>query len=51
MKMLIATTIVLVSLSGCIPLVIGGYIGYQMSQAHEHDAWCAQNIGDITCHP
>ena len=37
--------------SGCIPLVIGGYVGYQMAQQHDHDQWCQQHIGDPSCHP
>jgi hypothetical protein len=36
---------------GCIPLMVGGYIGYQMSQRDEHVAWCAQHAGDPSCHP
>jgi hypothetical protein len=39
------------ALQGCIPLVIGGYIGYQMAQNDAHNAWCAQHIGDPSCHP
>jgi hypothetical protein len=39
------------SLSGCIPLLVGGYIGYQMAETRAHDDWCAQHIGDVACHP
>jgi hypothetical protein len=41
----------LASMQGCIPLVVGGYIGYQMSQHDDHTEWCSQHIGDASCHP
>lgn len=39
------------SLSGCIPLVLGGYIGYKMAQDDAHSEWCAthEHIGDVSC--
>lgn len=37
------------SLSGCIPLVIGGYIGYRMAESDAHKEWCAQHVGDPSC--
>jgi hypothetical protein len=36
---------------GCIPLMVGGYIGYQMAQSDAHSQWCGQHIGDPSCHP
>jgi hypothetical protein len=50
-RKLVAATILALSLSGCIPLVVGGYIGYKMSESHEHDVWCTQHVDDGTCHP
>jgi hypothetical protein len=39
------------ALNGCIPLIVGGYIGYQIAETHAHDEWCAQHVGDVACHP
>ncbi len=43
------------ALNGCIPLIVGGYIGYQMAETHAHDEWCAQHAGTpeavVACHP
>jgi len=39
------------ALQGCIPLMIGGYVGYQMSQKDAHVEWCAQHASDPSCHP
>jgi hypothetical protein len=47
----IAAALLALSLSGCIPLLVGGYIGYQMAETHAHDQWCAQHVGDTACHP
>lgn len=40
-----------IALQGCIPLMVGGYIGYKMSQSDAHTQWCAQHVGDPSCHP
>lgn len=44
-----------VALNGCIPLLVGGYIGYQLAETHAHDEWCAQHVGTpeavVACHP
>jgi hypothetical protein len=52
-KLTIITLIGLLGLSlqGCIPFAIGGYIGYQIAKDNAHDNWCTQNIGDPSCHP
>lgn len=39
------------SLSGCIPLMVGGFIGYKLSQNDAHVEWCSQHPGDGSCHP
>lgn len=51
MLRLIAAAILLIGMSGCVPLMVGGFIGYQVAAAHEHDAWCGQHVGDPSCHP
>jgi hypothetical protein len=55
MKTLVAAALLALSLSGCIPLLVGGYMGYeigtQMAETRAHDEWCAQHVGDVACHP
>jgi hypothetical protein len=51
MKYLVVAIALALALQGCIPLMIGGYIGYQMSQHDEHAQWCVQNASDGSCHP
>lgn len=36
---------------GCIPMAIGGYIGYQIAKDNAHSDWCVQHPGDPSCHP
>jgi hypothetical protein len=54
MKLLVAATLLALSLSGCIPILAGGVgwlIGVQMAETHAHDEWCAQHIDVVACHP
>lgn len=49
--MVVAFVAMASALSGCIPLMLGGYIGYQMAQKDAHSDWCVQHVGDPSCHP
>lgn len=51
MVKLFAVALIALGCSGCIPLMVGGYIGYRMSQNDAHVAWCGQHAGDPSCHP
>jgi hypothetical protein len=51
MKHLLLISVLALTLQGCIPFVIGGYIGYQIAKDNAHTEWCVQNIGDPSCHP
>jgi hypothetical protein len=42
---------ILLMCQGCIPLMVGGYIGYEMSEHDAHAEWCSQHAGDPSCHP
>jgi len=48
---LLLAALVMSGLGGCVPLMIGGYVGYQMAQKDAHETWCAQHAGDPSCHP
>jgi len=39
------------ALSGCIPLVVGGFIGYKMAESDAHNEFCAHHVDDASCHP
>jgi len=47
----LATALLTLLVSGCIPLMVGGYIGYKIAESDEHRDWCAQHMGDASCHP
>jgi hypothetical protein len=51
MKKLIAIALVALALNGCVPLMVGGYIGYKISQNDDHREWCGQHADDVSCHP
>jgi hypothetical protein len=51
MKHLILIAALALSLQGCIPMAVGYFVGKQMAEDRAHDAWCAQNVGDPSCHP
>lgn len=48
---MVLVALIALSASGCIPLMVGGYIGYKMSENGAHADWCAQHVGDPSCHP
>ena len=50
-KRLAFVAIALMTLAGCVPFVIGGYIGYEIAKDVAHFDWCARNVGDPSCHP
>jgi hypothetical protein len=51
MKNLIIVLLLVSTLPGCIPLVVGGYIGYKMAEKDAHVEWCSTHTADESCHP
>jgi hypothetical protein len=51
MKRFLLIAALALTLQGCIPFAIGGYIGYQIAKDNAHSDWCTQNVGDPSCHP
>jgi hypothetical protein len=51
LRKILAAALLALSLSGCIPLMVGGYVGYKIAESDAHNEWCAQHAGDASCHP